>query len=68
MSAWRGWNMLAGRTALEPALTYDVDHDTLEGKGVTVRERDSQKQIRVKEADLPDTLTRLLSGESSFVA
>ena len=45
-----------------------VDHETLEGKGVTVRERDSQKQIRVKEADLPDTLTRLLSGESSFVA
>ncbi|TLZ80871.1 MAG: glycine--tRNA ligase, partial [Methanobacteriota archaeon] len=45
-----------------------VDHETLVGKGVTVRERDSQKQIRVKEADLPDTLTRLLSGESSFVA
>ncbi len=45
-----------------------VDHDTLEGKGVTIRERDSQKQIRVKEADLADTLTRLLSGEMAFVA
>src|SRR3989442_11316053 len=48
--------------------TVTVDHDALEGKGVTVRERDSQKQIRVKEADLAETLTRLLSGESSFVA
>ena len=45
-----------------------VDHETFEGKGVTVRERDSQKQIRVTEADLPDTLARLVSGEASFVA
>jgi hypothetical protein len=30
VSAWRGWNMLAGRTSLEPALSYDVDHDTLD--------------------------------------
>jgi glycyl-tRNA synthetase len=43
-----------------------VDHDTLEGKGVTVRERDSQQQIRVKEADLLDKLVRLLAGEAKF--
>jgi hypothetical protein len=30
VSAWCGWNMLPGRTSLEPALTYDVDHDTLD--------------------------------------
>ena len=45
-----------------------VDHESLEGKGVTVRERDSQKQIRVLEADLADTLMGLLSGDSKFGA
>jgi glycyl-tRNA synthetase len=44
-----------------------VDHETLDGKGVTVRERDTQKQMRVKDADLADTLARLLSGEATFV-
>jgi len=43
-----------------------IDHETAEGKGVTVRERDSQKQIRVREADLEITLSRLLAGEASF--
>ena len=41
-----------------------VDHETLEGRGATIRERDSQKQMRVKEADLADTLVRLLLGEA----
>jgi len=45
-----------------------VDHETLEGKGVTVRERDSQKQIRVREADLTETLEQLLAGEVTFGA
>src|SRR5436309_8175437 len=45
-----------------------VDHETLEGKGVTVRERDSQKQFRVSEGDLADTIERLLSGEATFPA
>src|SRR5947208_2853626 len=45
-----------------------VDHETLEGKGVTVRERDSQKQFRVSEGDLADTLERLLSGAATFPA
>jgi len=45
-----------------------VDHETLEGKGVTVRERDSQKQIRVAETDLAASLARFLSGEATFVA
>jgi glycyl-tRNA synthetase len=45
-----------------------VDHGTVEGKGVTVRERDSQKQIRVPEDQLEATLARLLAGEASFDA
>ena len=45
-----------------------VDHESLEGKGVTVRERDSQKQIRLTEAELAETLTQLLAGETTFGA
>jgi glycyl-tRNA synthetase len=45
-----------------------IDHETLEGKGVTLRERDSQKQVRVAEAELAGTLARLLSGEATFGA
>lgn len=41
-----------------------IDHETLEGKGVTVRERDSQRQVRAKEADLADTIVNLLAGAS----
>ncbi len=44
-----------------------VDHESLEGKGVTVRERDSQRQIRVPEPELADTIAKLLSGETSVV-
>ncbi len=43
-----------------------VDHETLEGKGVTLRERDSQKQVRLAEDILAATLVRLLSGETRF--
>jgi glycyl-tRNA synthetase len=40
-----------------------VDHETLEGTGVTLRDRDSQKQVRVAERDLVPHLEHLLSGE-----
>jgi len=45
-----------------------VDHATLEGKGVTVRERDTQAQVRVAEAALADTIARLRAGEVAFAA
>jgi glycyl-tRNA synthetase len=48
--------------------TVTVDHETLGGNGVTLRERDSQKQIRVKEGDLAVTLKQFLSGEATFPA
>src|SRR5207249_2003661 len=48
--------------------TVTVDHESLEGKGVTVRERDSQKQIRLTETELADTLTQLLTGDKTFGA
>ena len=48
------------------AFCVTVDHETLEGKGVTLRERDSQRQVRVAEDDLPSRLERLLSGDARF--
>jgi glycyl-tRNA synthetase len=48
--------------------TVTIDHETLEGKGVTVRERDSQRQIRVNETQLAGALSRLLSGDEAFPA
>jgi len=48
------------------AFCVTVDHDTLEGRGVTLRDRDSQKQVRVAEADLPSRLERLLAGDAAF--
>ena len=38
-----------------------VDYDTLEDQAVTVRERDSMKQERVKIADLVEYISKKLS-------
>ncbi len=43
-----------------------IDYDSLEKKDVTIRDRDSEKQIRVSEKELKDTLRKLLSGEMKF--
>ncbi len=43
-----------------------VDHDSLTNKDVTVRDRDSTKQVRVKIADLKETLRKLLNQEIQF--
>ena len=43
--------------------TVTVDFDTLEDNAVTIRERDSMKQIRVPVAELAGTLQRKLDGE-----
>lgn len=50
------------------AFCLTVDHETLEGRGVTLRDRDSQKQVRVPEERLPETLERLVSGDLAFAA
>ena len=44
------------------AFCVTVDHETLEGQGVTLRDRDSQEQVRVAEDELPVHLERRLSG------
>ncbi len=43
-----------------------IDYDTLEDDTVTIRDRDTMKQIRVAIEDLADSLILLLSSEYSF--
>jgi len=43
-----------------------VDHETLEDKTVTIRDRDSTGQVRVELEELEDTIGRLVNGELSF--
>ena len=43
-----------------------IDYDSLKENTVTLRDRDSEKQIRVEEKELKETLRKLLSGERNF--
>lgn len=43
-----------------------IDYDTLKNKDVTIRDRDSKKQTRVKISNLSETLEELLAGELKF--
>ncbi len=43
-----------------------IDYDSLKDNDVTIRERDSMKQIRVKVDDLVSTLHKLMSGSIEF--
>jgi glycyl-tRNA synthetase len=40
-----------------------IDYDTLEHHDVTLRDRDSMKQVRVKISELPEVLKKFLNGE-----
>jgi len=43
-----------------------IDEDSLKKKDVTIRDRDTTKQIRVKTADLKETLRKLINKEIAF--
>ncbi|MBW2971579.1 glycine--tRNA ligase, partial [Candidatus Woesearchaeota archaeon] len=43
-----------------------IDFDSLEKKDVTIRNRDTTEQKRIKITELKDTLRRLVSGEIAF--
>lgn len=47
-------------------LCITVDEDTLKDKSVTVRDRDTTKQIRVKIEGLRDLIRKLIEGEIAF--
>ena len=41
-----------------------VDEDSLKDKGVTIRDRDSTKQVRVKISEIRDVVSKVIRGES----
>jgi len=43
-----------------------IDYDSLKKKDITIRDRASEKQIRVPEKELNETIRKLLLGEISF--
>ena len=43
-----------------------IDGDSAKGKDVTIRERDSTKQIRVKILELRDVMRKLIFSEIEF--
>ncbi len=43
-----------------------VDEDSLKKKDVTIRDRDTTKQIRVKVSELKEVLRKLIDGEIEF--
>lgn len=43
-----------------------IDYDSLKNKDCTIRDRDSMEQRRVKLAELPDILDKLVRGETKF--
>ena len=43
-----------------------IDSDSIKGKDVTIRDRDTTKQIRIKISDLKDVFRRLILGEIKF--
>ncbi len=45
-----------------------VDYQTLEDDSVTVRERDSMRQVRVKIIDLASTIRQLVNGKACFTS
>jgi len=45
------------------AASITVDHTTLEDNTITIRDRDSMQQVRVRVEDLPSVLKKFLDGE-----
>ena len=44
-----------------------IDDKSGKGKDVTIRDRDTTKQIRVKISELRDVLRKLINGEVEFI-
>ena len=48
------------------SIMITVDHETLKNKTVTIRDRDSMKQTRIKIKDLKEKISDLFSGKIKF--
>jgi glycyl-tRNA synthetase len=44
-----------------------VDYDTIEDRTVTLRDRDSMRQVRIRIEGIPDLIRSLIDGTASFV-
>lgn len=60
-----GRRYLRSATAGTP-FAVTIDYDSVEQEDVTVRDRDSEKQIRVKIKELRETLRALVNGDVEF--
>ena len=58
----------ATRAMMKQARLYciTIDEDSVKKKTVTIRDRDTTKQIRVKIAELNNILRELVSGDVEF--
>jgi len=54
----------ADEVGIPYCITFDFD--SLKDKSVTIRDRDTTKQVRVKIKDLPQTLSALINGTIAF--
>ena len=61
-----GKRYLRSSTAGTP-YAVTIDYDSLGKKEVTLRDRDSEMQVKVKVSELKDVIRRLLVGEISFL-
>jgi len=43
-----------------------VDYDSLEGKGFTLRDRDSTKQVRASRAEIVEAIARMVKGKETW--
>ena len=48
------------------AFAITIDYDSLTGKDVTIRDRDSERQVRVKISELKEKLKKLFNGEDKI--
>ena len=60
------YKSLASNDEVGTAYGITVDFDSITNDDVTLRERDSQKQIRVKIKDLRMTIRGLVDGDMDF--
>ncbi len=60
-----GRRYLRSATAGTP-YAVTIDYDSIPNNDVTVRDRDSEKQIRVKVSELKDTIKKLINREIEF--
>ena len=60
------WRRYARNDEIGTPYCITVDEESLKKKDVTIRERDTTKQIRVKVSEIKDVLRKLIYGEIKF--